>query len=48
MEADELRALQAPLKEQYRQDPDAAMITLTAVGALGEEGVIPTVIMIDS
>ena len=39
MEADELRALQAPLKEQYRQDPDAAMITLTAVGALGEEGV---------
>ncbi len=39
MEADELRALQAPLKEQYKQDPDAAVITLKAVGALGEEGV---------
>ncbi|MCH7943469.1 MAG: OsmC family protein, partial [Proteobacteria bacterium] len=39
MEADELRALQAPFKEQYKQDPDAAMITLKAVGALGEEGV---------
>lgn len=39
MEADELRALQAPFKEQYRQDPDAAVITLKAVGALGEEGV---------
>ena len=39
MEADELRALQAPLKEQYKQDPDAAAITLVAVGALGEEGV---------
>ncbi len=39
MEADELRALQAPFKEQYRQDPDAAVITLKAVGTLGEEGV---------
>ena len=39
MEADELRALQAPFKEQYKQDPDAAVITLKAVGALGEEGV---------
>jgi uncharacterized OsmC-like protein len=39
MESDELRALQAPFKEQYKQDPDAAMITLKAVGTLGEEGV---------
>ncbi len=39
MEADELRALQAPFKEQYKQDPNAAVITLKAVGALGEEGV---------
>ena len=39
MEADELRALQAPFKEQYKQDPDAAVITLKAVGTLGEEGV---------
>ncbi len=39
MESDELRALQAPIKEQYKQNPDAAAITLKAVGALGEEGV---------
>ena len=39
MEADELRALQAPFKEQYKQDPDSAVITLKAVGTLGEEGV---------
>lgn len=36
MERDELRALQEPLKQQYRDDPDAAMITLSAVGHLGE------------
>ena len=39
MKADELRAMQAPFKEQYQQDPKAAVITLSAVGALGEEGV---------
>ncbi len=39
MEADELRAMQAPFKEQYKQDPEAAVITLSAVGTLGEEGV---------
>ncbi len=36
MNADELRALQAPLKEQYRGDPAAARITLTAKGALDD------------
>lgn len=36
MERDELRALQAPLKEQYTTDPDAALITLKAAGKLGE------------
>lgn len=36
MQADELRALQAPLKEQYREAPDAAMITLSAEGSLDE------------
>jgi uncharacterized OsmC-like protein len=36
MERDELRALQAPLKEQYTTDPDAALITLKAAGNLGE------------
>jgi hypothetical protein len=25
---EELRAIQAPLKERYRQDPDAAIVTL--------------------
>jgi uncharacterized OsmC-like protein len=32
----ELRTIQAPLKERYRDDPDAALITLSAVGTLGE------------
>jgi uncharacterized OsmC-like protein len=36
MRADELRALQAPLKERYRDDPDAAVVTLTARAELGE------------
>jgi uncharacterized OsmC-like protein len=36
MNADELRALQAPLKEQYKQTPDAALITLSAKGRIGE------------
>ena len=36
MRADELRAVQAPLKEQYRADPDAASITLSATGTLDE------------
>jgi uncharacterized OsmC-like protein len=32
----ELRSIQAPLKERYRQDPDAAVVTLSATGTLGE------------
>ena len=36
MDATELRAVQAPLKEQYRSDPGAAEITLTASGTLDE------------
>ena len=36
MERDELRALQAPLKEQYRAEPGAAHVTLSATGVLGE------------
>ncbi|HKG02792.1 MAG TPA: OsmC family protein [Conexibacter sp.] len=36
MERDELRALQAPLKEQYRDEPEAATVTLAATGALGD------------
>lgn len=36
MDVDALRALQAPLKEQYRNTPAAAVVTLKAVGRLGE------------
>ncbi len=36
MNAEELRALQAPLKERYRAEPDAALVTLRASGRLGE------------
>jgi uncharacterized OsmC-like protein len=36
MKADELRAIQTPLKEQYRSSPDAALVTLEASGRLGE------------
>jgi uncharacterized OsmC-like protein len=36
MNADELRALQAPLKERYRGDPGAAVVTLRAEGRVGE------------
>jgi uncharacterized OsmC-like protein len=34
MKADELRALQAPLKQRYRDEPGAARITLSARGNL--------------
>src|SRR6185295_13574609 len=36
MQAAELKALQAPLKELYRQDGKAALITLKAEGRIGE------------
>lgn len=36
MQADELRAVQAPLKERYREDPATAVVTLRASGTLGE------------
>ena len=36
MNADALRALQTPLKDRYRTQPDAARITLHAQGRLGE------------
>lgn len=37
MTSDELRALQRPIKERYEDDPDAALITLEADGALDED-----------
>ncbi|MFL6022843.1 MAG: OsmC family protein [Marmoricola sp.] len=39
MEAAELRALQAPLKDRYREDPASALTPLNAVGRIGSSGV---------
>ena len=36
MDANEIRALQAPLKQKYREDPQAAVVTLRAQARLGE------------
>ena len=36
MKVEELKAVQAPLKEMYRETPAAALITLKAKGRLGE------------
>ena len=36
MNAEELKALQAPIKDRYRSDPQAALITLRAHGRMGE------------
>jgi uncharacterized OsmC-like protein len=37
MKSEQLRGLQAPLKEKYRADPDSAVITLKAEGTLGAD-----------
>ena len=36
MDRDQLRTLQAPLKERYKTEPEAAQITLSATGELGD------------
>ena len=36
MNADEIRSLQAPLKERFRERPDTALVTLRAEGRIGE------------
>jgi uncharacterized OsmC-like protein len=36
VKAEELKALQAPIKERYRNEPQAAVVTLRAQGRLGE------------
>jgi uncharacterized OsmC-like protein len=36
MKSEELRSLQAPLKERYKEHPEAALITLKAQGRIGE------------
>ncbi|AVM76024.1 OsmC family protein [Magnetospirillum gryphiswaldense] len=39
MNADELRALQTPIKDRYKVDPETAVITLKAKGELDGEGI---------
>jgi uncharacterized OsmC-like protein len=39
MDAAELRAMQAPIKERYKSDPSAAVITLKAKGSIDHEGI---------
>jgi hypothetical protein len=36
MDAAALTALQAPLKDKYREAPEAAVVTLKAEGRIGE------------
>ena len=36
MNAEELKALQAPIKDRYRKAPEAAVVTLRAQGRMGE------------
>jgi uncharacterized OsmC-like protein len=39
MDSTTLRALQAPLKDHYRDDPNAALITLRAAGSLDDQNI---------
>ena len=39
MDADQLRAMQAPIKQRYKDDPDAALITLKAKGTLDDSNI---------
>jgi uncharacterized OsmC-like protein len=39
MDADALRSVQAPLKDRYRREPEAALITLEARGSLDLSGI---------
>ena len=39
MNAEQLRAMQAPLKARYREEPEAARVTLRADGTIGSEGI---------
>ena len=36
MDADSLKAMQAPIKQRYRDEPGAAVITLKAEGSIGD------------
>ncbi len=39
MDANELRSLQAPIKARYKEDPDAAVVTLKAKGTLDDTNI---------
>ena len=39
MDAETLRGLQAPLKQQYRDEPGSAVVTLTAEGDIDDAGI---------
>jgi uncharacterized OsmC-like protein len=39
MNREELRAVQSPLKERYKEEPDSAVVTLEAEGEVGDENV---------
>jgi uncharacterized OsmC-like protein len=40
MDAAELRAMQAPIKDRYKSDPGAALITLKAKGTLDDSSIV--------
>jgi hypothetical protein len=39
MDSAELRAMQAPIKERYKADPKAGLVTLKARGALDDSAI---------
>jgi uncharacterized OsmC-like protein len=39
MDAEQLRSMQAPIKDRYRQDPETAVVTLAAEGNLAGDGI---------
>ncbi len=43
MDSNQLRAVQQPLKDAYRRNPDEAVVTLRAHGQLGDQAVTCTV-----
>ena len=40
MDGNELRAMQAPIKQRYKDDPNAAVITLRARGTLDDANIV--------
>ncbi|HYI87998.1 MAG TPA: hypothetical protein VEX61_12970 [Burkholderiales bacterium] len=46
MDGQQLKALQAPIKERYKQDPGAAVVTLRAEGRIGTIRNAPPVVVV--